>query len=320
MVELVDAEQVRRALPWPELVEALRAGFARADVTAPQRHHHGLGRADDPDAPTMLLMPAWSPTYAGVKVVGVFPANRARGIDTVTGSYVLMSGTDGAPLAVIDGGELTARRTVAASVLAATYLARAGASRLVIVGAGRIAANLAEAYSSAFPIEEVLVWNHRPEGADRLAARLRDEGHPAEATADLAAACGRADIVSAATLATDPVILGAWLGPGTHVDLIGGFTPAMREADDDAVRRSALYVDTLDGALAEAGDIVQPLEAGTITEDDIAGDLSGLARATVAGRATDAVIPLFKAGGHALEDLVAAAALYESGRYEAGGG
>ncbi|MGI9645402.1 MAG: ornithine cyclodeaminase family protein [Ilumatobacteraceae bacterium] len=312
MVEFIDADRVRRGLPWPELVEALRIGFARGDVTAPRRHHHELGPADDPDTPTMLLMPAWNREFAGVKVAGVFPTNRARGQDSVQASYLLTSATDGTPLALIEGGELTARRTVAASVLAATYLARAASSRLLIVGAGRIAANVAEAYSSAFPIEEILVWNHHPVGAARLAARLRDDGHQAEATDDLAAACDRADIVSAATLATDPVIRGDWLRPGTHVDLIGGFTPAMREADDAAVRRSIVYVDTLDGALAEAGDIVQPLESGTITEDDIAGDLTGLARGTAAPRTDDDAITLFKSVGHALEDLVAAATLYEA--------
>lgn len=317
MIEAIDADQIRAALSWPVIIAALRVGFADgADITVPQRHHHTMGDAEtsagDADAPTMLLMPAWSSTYAGVKVVNVFPTNRGTGVATINGSYLLTSGSTGEPLAILDGAELTARRTAAASVLAATYLARPESSRLVVVGSGRVAHDLAEAYSAMFPIEQITVWNHRPFGAERLAAELSAAGLPAAADTDLEAACASADIVTCATLSSEPLVNGAWLQPGTHVDLVGGFTPAMREADDEAVRRSRVFVDTMAGALAEAGDITQPLERGVLTREQIGGDLFGLTSGTVVVDRDNDDITLFKSVGHALEDLVAGAAVYEA--------
>lgn len=313
MVDMISDEQVRAALPWRTAVESLRAGFAAgSSITVPQRHHHVMGDGDD--APTLLLMPAWGTGYAGVKIVSVFPTNRGTDVATINGNYLLLDGTTGVPVALIDGGELTARRTAAASVLAATLLARPGSSRLVVVGSGRLAGNLARAYAACFALDRVVVWNHRREGAERLVAELLADGVPATMTNDLPAAVRSADIVTAATLASDPVVHGAWLRPGTHLDLVGGFTPMMRETDDDAVRCADVYVDTMDGALAEAGDIVQPVRSGVLDVDDIRGDLFTLCAAPEPPhRAVDA-ITLFKSVGHALEDLVTAATVYEAAR------
>lgn len=322
MIELVDAEHVSAALPWPTIVEALREGFtAGSDTTVPQRHHHAMQHtataAARPDAevPTLLLMPAWNPKYAGVKVVAVFPTNRETDIPTINGNYLLLDGATGVPLAVLDGGALTARRTAGASLLAASLLARPDSSRLVVMGSGRLAANLARGYAELFPIDEIIVWNHRLAGAERLAAELATEGLAATATDDPEQALATADIVTAATLSHEPVVAGAWLRPGTHVDLVGGFTPAMREADDDTIRAADVYVDTLAGALSEAGDIMQPITNGALSTEAIRGDLFALCAATAQQpaprRAADA-ITLFKSVGHALEDLVAAAAVFES--------
>ncbi len=188
-----------------------------------------------PDGTTaaLLLMPAWrAHGLFGVKVVSVFPGNGARGLPSVSASYLLCDGETGQHLALIDGGEITRRRTAAASALAGSYLARDDAESLLIVGSGHVGGLMAEAYRVVRPIERVMVWNIRPAGAERLAARLG-----AEAVTDLADACAEADIVSCATLSREPLVRGEWLRPGTHLDLIGGFTPAMREADDEAVRR-----------------------------------------------------------------------------------
>jgi ornithine cyclodeaminase len=164
---------------------------------------------------------------------------------------------------------------------------------------------MAEAYRVVRPIKRVLIWNIRPAGAERLASRLG-----AEAVTDLAAATAEADIVSCATLAREPLIHGEWLHPGTHLDLIGGYRPDMREADDDAVRRARVFIDT-DVALAEAGDLITPLGNGVLKREDIAGDLAALCRGTAAGRRTDEEITLFKAVGTALEDLAAAALVWQ---------
>jgi ornithine cyclodeaminase len=226
------------------------------------------------------------------------------------GTYVLMAGDTGEPLAAFDGQALTLWRTAAASALAASYLARKDARHLTMIGAGALAPHLIAAHAAIRPIAEVTIWNRTKPAADRLAEKARAAGLMAEATDDIAAAVRAADIVSAATLSPDPLIRGAWLKPGTHIDLVGAFTPQMREADDEAVRRSRLYVDTRAGALKEAGDILQPLASGTIAADDIAGELAELCRGSVAGRERDEEITLFKSVGAAVEDLAAAIHVY----------
>jgi len=313
MANMITDEQVRSALPWRTAVESLRAGFAGGSTTtAPQRHHHAMSDAED--APTLLLMPAWSHSYVGIKIVAVFPSNRGTDVPTINGNYLLMDGATGVPLAVLDGGELTARRTAAASVLAATLLSRPESSRLVVVGAGRLAGNLARAYAEHFALTDIAVWNHRPAGAERLAAELAGDGLPASATTELPSAVAAADIVTVATLSSGPVVRGAWLAPGTHLDLVGGFTPTMRETDDDAIRRAEVFVDTMTGALKEAGDIVQPLQSGVLSVEDIRGDLFALCAAPSSPTRGPGAITLFKSVGHALEDLVAAATVYEKVR------
>ncbi len=302
---VIDQARTRAALAFPRLIDALRKAFM-AGAEVPLRHRHAVAGGDG----TLLLMPAWQGRAAmGVKLVTVFPGNGALGLNAVFSTYLLCDGTTGEHLAVIDGNEITGRRTAAASALAGDYLARRDASSLFIAGAGHIAGMLAQAWSAVRPISTVTVWNPRPIRAEALAATLRAEGFDAVATTDLESATRAADIVSCATLSTTPLIRGGWLRPGTHLDLIGGYRPDMREADDTAIRRARLYIDT-DAALAEAGDLTQPLAAGTITRADIAGDLAALCRGTVGGRATPNEITLFKSVGSAIEDLAAAALVY----------
>lgn len=310
MPEFINARRIREHLDWTRLVDALAAAFAEASVNVPGRHRHALGA--DEYAPMSLIMPAWNASYLGVKVVNVFPGNVARGRPTVTGTYLLMDGGTGEPLAVLDADELTAWRTAAASLLAASQLARPDSAVLAVVGAGRIARQLVAAYGSAFALRRIVVWNRHVERARRL---VDDLGLAyAEVGTDLASACAEADIITCATLAEAPLVRGAWLRPGTHLDLVGGFKPSMRETDDEAVGRARVYVDTLPGALAEAGDILGPLKDGVITESDIVGDLFALTQGRAPGRSSEREVTLFKSVGHALEDLVAAAAVYESMR------
>jgi ornithine cyclodeaminase len=256
-------------------------------------------------------MPAWRVgAFAGVKIVTVFPENGRRGLNAVFSTYLLIDGATGAHLALIDGNEITARRTAAASALAADSLARADATSLLIVGAGHIAGMMADAYATIRPIDMVRIWNHTPPKAEALAARLRAGGHAAIAVTDLAAAVAASDIVSAATLSTAPLIAGDWLRPGTHVDLIGGFRPDMREADDEAVRRSRVFIDT-EAALSEAGDLIQPIARGVLTPSAIAGSLATLSAEPASGRRASDEITLFKSVGSALEDLAAAILVYQ---------
>jgi ornithine cyclodeaminase/alanine dehydrogenase-like protein (mu-crystallin family) len=305
----LDADAVRAALDWPSTIDALESMF-HDGCTMPTRHHHTV-QVPGTAAATLLLMPAWTEGgYLGVKVVNVFPGNADRGLPAVTGLYLLFSATTGAILATIDGAELTARRTAAASALAARYLARDDAARLLVVGTGRLAANLAAAHAAVRPIKSISIWGRDRNKAATVAASLEAEGLAASPCGDLAEAVAAADIVSCGTLARDPLIRGGWLKPGAHLDLVGGFTPAMREADDEAIRRASVFVDTRAGAMVEAGDIVVPLANGTLSADGVRADLFDLASGRHSGRATYDEITVFKSVGAALEDLAAAALAY----------
>jgi ornithine cyclodeaminase/alanine dehydrogenase-like protein (mu-crystallin family) len=303
---ILNAEQTAAALPFDRLIPALRDTFI-SGATVPLRHRHDMPQPDGTTA-AVLMMPAWrAHGLFGVKVVSVFPGNGARGLPAVSASYLLCDGETGEHLALIDGAEITRRRTAAASALAGSYLARDNAEKLLIVGSGHVAGLMAEAYRVVRPIKRVMIWNIRPAGAERLAARLG-----AEAVTDLAAATAEADIISCATLAREPLIRGEWMRPGTHLDLIGGFTPAMREADDEAVRLSSVFIDT-DAALAEAGDLIDPIAHGVLHREDIAGSLFTLCRGQPPARESPTAITLFKSVGSALEDLAAAGLAYAKG-------
>lgn len=305
----LSADDLRRLLDRRSLIDAIGTMF-RDGCEAPVRHHHTVAVPGGDDA-TLLLMPAWVPgRFVGTKIANVFPGNGARGLPAVQSLYLLFSGETGELLATMDGAELTTRRTVAASSLAARHLAREDASRLLVVGTGQVAAQIAASHAAVLPIRDVAVWGRDPGKAAALASRLSAEGFAAEPVADLAAAVAQADIVSCATLSREPIVQGAWLRPGTHLDLIGGYRPDMREADDEAVRRASLFIDT-EGALHEAGDVVAPLRAGIVGESDILADLPALARGLHPGRRSPDEITLFKSTGAAAEDLAAAILAYE---------
>lgn len=315
----LSADDVDRALTYSGLVETLRRAF-REGAVQPVRHHHTVERPAGAVS-TLLLMPAWSDFarargsgHIGVKIVTVSPDNNALGKPAVMGLYLLLDGTTGEPLALIDGPRLTQWRTACASALATTFLARADASRLLVVGAGALSAYLAQAHAAVRPIHSIRIWNRTPGHAESAAARLRNLELPAEAVSDLEEAVGWADIVSTATISTTPLIKGAWLRPGTHVDLVGGFTPTMREADDDAIARARVFVDTRAGATKEAGDIVQPIASGVLAPQAIVADLHELTRGERRGRESDDEITLFKSVGAAIEDLAAGVAIYEASR------
>ena len=263
---------------------------------------------------TSLIMPAWLPgRYYGVKIVNIAPANSQRGLPGLHGSYLLFHADTGVPLAYVDGDEITARRTAAASALAAKFLAKEDASHLLLVGSGRVASLLPAAYAVVRNITRVSVWARREEAAVSLAAELRLQGFEADAHVNLAEACSQADVVSCATLATEPLIHGAWLKPGSHLDLIGSFTPAMREADDLCFEQARVFVDT-DEALKKSGDLLAPLARGVFKADDVRGTLTTLCKGVATGRRTASERTVFKSVGAALEDLAAAILVYESAK------
>ena len=303
-MKVISAAELAKVAPYKAIVEALREGF-RADIATPVRHHHETSSVS-----TLLLMPAWSREWTGLKTVIVKSDNAAKNLPTVQASYLLIKNDTGETVAIMDGTELTRRRTAAASALAADYLARPDASILALVGAGALGAHFVRAHAVVRPIKKVFIYNRSAEKAATLAAELKADGFEASAVTDLEMAVRQADIVSCVTTSTTPVVRGKWLKPGTHVDLAGAFKPTMRETDGDVVAKSRVYVDTRDGALSEAGDLLQARYEGKFDFGDVQGDLFDLCRGVVKGRGTPEEITLFKSCGTALEDLAAAIMVY----------
>lgn len=322
-MRVLSAAEVDAALDDDALIDGLEAAF-REGCEMPTRHHHAIEAPLGPGSADamLLLMPAWtrgreggSGALLGVKLVTVFPDNGKQGLPSIYGQYLLLDGTTGRPLALLDGTMLTKRRTAAASGLASRYLSRRDSRRLLMIGTGALAPHLIRVHAKLRPIAEVVIWGRRSQAAAALAAELAQSlpqrlGRPigVRAATDRQEAVAWADIVSVATLSREPLVEGNWLVPGQHVDLVGAFTPQMRESDDEAVRRASVHVDTRAGAFKEAGDIVQPLASGAILPAHILGDLFELARGERPGRRSDdrASITLFKSVGAALEDLAAA--------------
>lgn len=311
-IPFVAADQVRAALLYPALIDALCVAFAEADqVQVPRRHAHPL-----PNDATLLLMPAWrAQRQLGIKLVTVTPSNRERDLPTVHALYVLADTESGVPLAIVDGEILTLRRTAAVSALASRFLSRENSRSLLMVGTGRLAPEMVVAHCIARDIQRVMVWGRSERKAQETIERIKQAELPDHVSIDtevaLAAACAEADIICCATTSTEPLLRADWIKPGTHIDLVGGFRPNMREADDALMSTAALFVDTLEGALAEAGDLVQPLQAGVLKATDIRADLGALARATHPGRQSVEQITLFKSVGSALADLAAAGLVQE---------
>jgi ornithine cyclodeaminase len=303
-VKVISAAELAKVAPYGAIVEALRDGF-KADITTPVRHHHETSPVS-----TLLLMPAWSREWTGLKTVIVKSDNAAKNLPTVQASYLLIKNETGETVAIMDGTELTRRRTAAASALAADYLARPDASTFVLVGAGALGGHFVRAHAAVRPIKRVYIYNRSPEKAATLAAELKIDGFDASAVSDLEAAVRQADIVSCVTTSTTPIVRGEWLKPGAHVDLAGAFRPTMRETDGDVVARSRVYVDTKEGALSEAGDLLQARDEGKFDFANVQGDLFDLCRGTVKGRRNPQEITLFKSCGTAIEDLATAVMVY----------
>ncbi|MCP4879455.1 MAG: ornithine cyclodeaminase family protein [Gammaproteobacteria bacterium] len=302
-MQIVDAKRTEQLLPYDALVAALTEAFVQPadEVTAPPRLHYGV---DDPDGSqrTLLIMPAWADD-AGVvvKLVNVVPNNGVRSLPAIQAQVLVADPVTGAWSAMIDGATLTARRTAAASAVAAQFLAPATADTLLVVGTGRLSMEMIAAHRQVRPsIKRVLVWGRDSQKAALIAQQV--EG--GEVASDLPAACAQAQVISCCTLSAQPLIQGAWLQPGTHIDLVGAYRADLRESDGNLVARSRVFVDTYAGAHGEAGDLLQAQTEGLFDLQDIEADLHELVQSPM-DRAVDD-ITLFKSVGASLEDFAAA--------------
>lgn len=304
-MQMLDHAAIDARMDWPALIAALRAAFARNAITAPPRQTLTIDLPDGQTA-SLLLMPAWEAGKAiGVKVVTFFPGNAAQGKATINAGYLLFDGADGRMQAVLDGDALTARRTAAATALAADYLARPDARVLLVAGTGQLSEAAALAHSAVRRYDRVLIWGRTTDKAQQIVARLKAQGLAAETCLDLEAGARGADVICTVTASTVPLIRGDWLRPGSHLDLIGAFKPDMRECDTQAIVQAEIFVDSRAGALL-AGDLAQPLAAGAITDTDVLADLAELVQGRHPGRRDATARTVFKSAGMALEDLAAA--------------
>lgn len=317
-MQFLDAARLEALLDYPLLADALKADFAAGAMTSPVRTAHVM-QQDDAGSDSLLMMPAWDGQGdLGVKLVTVRMSSQRKAGETVNSIYILFDPVTGAPLACLDGETLTKKRTATISALAASMMAREDAHRLLMVGTGSMAVDMVRAHAALRPLSAIAIWGRNGEAAQARAAQLRALGLPAEPVADLETAVGKADIICCATTARTPVVKGAWLREGQHVDLVGGFRPDMREVDDEAIRISRVVADTRAGVLAEAGDLIQPIAAGIVTPAHIVSDLAGLCTGQGRGRMADGDITLFKSVGTGVADLSAARlAFYRHGTMNA---
>lgn len=307
MIPHLTAAQLRTALPYPALIAALREAF-QENIEAPTRHVHTVS---EEHATTLLLMPVWQPAGTmGVKLVTVAPANRAKQLPTVHAIFVLFDTATGVPIALMDGEELTLRRTAAASALASGYLSRPDSASLLVVGTGTLAPYLAAAHCAARPIRSIEVWGRSQDKAEQTLEQIHAQDLPHGVTvnvvSDLETAVRKVDIITCATTSTAPIVKGDWVSPGTHIDLVGGFKPDMREADDGLMEKATVFVDTFAGALGEAGDLIQTIASGHLQRSAIVAELADLAAGRHIGRQYPEEITLFKSVGTGIEDLCAA--------------
>lgn len=305
---IIPDEQITGNLGYAELIEALRAIF-RSDYTMPLRHHHFYKTTEGREN-TLILMPVWNDQYMGIKQVTVAPGNADRGMPSIFARYTLSDAVTGEPLAIMNAAEITARRTACTSALASSFLSRKNAEHLLVAGSGKVARHLVQAHSVARNFKKISIWARNAAKMQQLVESLAQEGIPAEAVTDLEAAAREADVISCATLSATPIIKGEWIKPGTHLDMIGSHKPDTRETDNEAIRKSSIFVDSRMGALHETGELALPIAEGIISEKDVKADLAELIRGTHPGRETEQEITLFKSAGLAVEDLAAALLVY----------
>ncbi len=303
----IDADFIEENTNFPKLITALEKAFSNRDTLVPMRHHHDFPNPKMGEESTLLLMPAWNPgKEAGVKIATVSPANGKFNLPAIQGTYIYLDALKGSVKAILEAKSLTVKRTAAASALASKFLSRKDSKSLLMIGTGALSINLIKAHASIRPIETVFVWGRDFKKAKAICNALINENFKITPIKNIDEKISEVDIISAATLSKIPIVLGKYLKSGQHIDLVGAYRVDMREADDEAIKKSTIFVDTFEGGLRESGDIVIPLKTGLITKKDIKADLFALAANNHQGRNTNEEITFFKSVGHALEDLTAA--------------
>ena len=306
-----DMKAIQTALPYPLLVEALAQGLQQFAQT-PARSFFSPNQ----DASCVMIMPAWRPhQMMGVKLVSVWPENNAKGESAVSAVYVVISCLDGRPLAVLDGTELTLRRTAAAAALAAKRLARENSETLAVLGTGSLSVPLVQAHTDTMRFKNVLVWGRQFHKTQRVVKQLKELGIEVRAMGDLEETLALSDVVAVATTATEPFLKADWVKPGTHISLVGAFTPQMAEAEPVLMARAQLFADCRASVLEKGGEVFQAIKQGLVLDSDIIADLAELtAQSDRNWRHDGQAITVFKSVGFALLDLIAAEVVMKDSR------
>lgn len=311
-IAIVNDEFIELNTNFKELISLLNQEFLQAQIKVPMRHHHDFENPKESTDSTLLLMPAWSPgNEIGVKIVTVSPNNSKYDLPSIQGTYIYLDAHKGNLKAILDGKSLTAKRTAATSALASSFLAKKNANSLLMIGTGALSKNLILAHASVRPLETIYVWGRNYSKAQQICEELQNESFKIEVIKNIEDKISNVDIISCATLSATPLVLGKYIQPGQHIDLVGSYKKDTREADNQVITKSKIYLDSYLGGLKESGDIAIPLSTGIISENDIQADLFELCQSKNEGRKNDREITIFKSVGHALEDLVAASYYYE---------
>lgn len=306
-MKVLDAAHVHAALRFPDFIDDLKEAFG-GDFTMPPRQVMRL----DPDGTghdAFAMLPSWNRDVIALKAFTYFPDNLPP-FRSLYSKILVFDRHHGEPLALVDGVSVTCWRTAGVSALASRFLSRADSSRLLLLGTGNLAPYLIRAHASVRPLKNIEIWGRNLEKADALAGTLAAELPDLEfsVAADLQAACRAADIIVSATGSHEILVHGDWIREGTHTDFLGNHHADKRECDTALVTRSRVFVDTRANCFKEAGEILLPVAEGVFSLNQVAGELAELCRGSVAARADDREITLFKSVGCALGDLCGALA------------
>lgn len=311
-MKYIEADELEQLLTYEELIPKINEAFAQ-DYNIPMRHHHQYPNPKEGMESTLLLMPAWdNGENLGVKIVNVSPNNSQYNLPSIQGLYIYFDLQTGTPKVLMDAKKLTVKRTAAASALASQYLSREESSTLLVIGTGALSAELIQAHCAVRPITKVLIWGRSEEKAQQVVDSVSINNASIDTVNTIEEGLEQADIISCATLSPTALVFGKDLKPGQHLDMIGAYKPDMREMDDEVLAKSDVYVDNIEGATKETGDLAIPIANGTFKVEDIKADLFELAQGKKAVSRSAETITCFKSVGHALEDLAAATLAFEN--------
>ena len=311
-IKVIDSSFIENSTDVVQLVRLLKNAFKTSEVIVPMRHHHDFPNPEEGIDSTLLLMPAWNPgAEAGVKIVSVSPQNGKYDLPSIQGTYIYLDAHKGNVKAILDAKALTAKRTASTSALASTYLSKENAVSLLMIGTGTLAKELILAHTSVRPIKIVFVYGRDFQKAKRICDEFEKASFTIKAVTTIEEVISNVDIISCATLSAFPLVLGKYLKAGQHVDLVGAYKKDMREADDEVILKSTVFIDTYQGGMKESGDIAIPLQSGVLKAEDVKADLFQLCKNERNGRTSLEEITMFKSVGHALEDLTAANYYYK---------